>query len=623
MPPDLDTATITPPGQYAPPRQPDRVAPVAGPSATARRKTYRWDFLPENRERALALADRLSIAPAVARVLVNRGFDDAAISGIDLAAFLRPTLGALHDPFLLADMDRATARIALARQRGERVTVFGDYDSDGATSTALMVRVLRLVGVDVDFYIPHRLTEGYGMNAAAIEKLAASGTKLIVTVDNGVGGHTAIARAKVLGIDVIVTDHHQPDDGPLPEACAIVNPNRRDCSYPDKGLAGVGVAFKVAHGLLRVMAVDPAAAKAFLSSVLDLVAIGTISDSAPMLGENRALVHFGLERAGRSTNEGVRALLRLVDPEGSGASVPGHRIGFQIGPRLNAAGRIGSARICVELLVTDDRERASIMAAELDNLNRDRRTIEAGVFEDCMKRLAGQVDLAGDRVVVVCGPDWHLGVVGIVASRLMDIVDRPVIILSDQAGHAKGSARSARGFDMHAALGACREHLLEFGGHPNAAGLQLCSDDVPAFRRAINMHAAKTHGEAAVVRLPALNIDTELAPGELDAGLLRDLARLEPFGQMNCPPLFAARGLRLADTPKVVGTNHLKLQLLSGGKTVAAIGFGLGALAEGLAANPGARLEAAFVPSLNTYWNPPRVEMELKDIRPEKAAPEA
>lgn len=576
-------------------------------SSNGRRlKDYTWNY----RESATACAERLQqdlqISPVVARVVANRGLADC---GAALQEFARPALATLHDPFRLCDMQRAVERLASARQRGEHVTIYGDYDSDGITSTSLLLRTFRYVGISCDFYIPHRLDEGYGMNLPALDLIRARGTNLIVTVDTGICAVEQVRYAMSHGMEVIVTDHHQPDEH-LPEAIAVVNPNRHDCTYPTKGLTGVGVAFKVAHALLKSLSYPPQQATAFLRSLLELVAIGTIADFAPLTAENRVLVSHGLDQMANSQNAGIRELKRVAEILGGRPST--HQIGFQVAPRLNAAGRTHHAAICVELLTTEDSAVATEIARQLETLNQQRRTVEGQIFEQCLRYLDDHPAMKQDRVLVVHGQCWHLGVIGIVASKIMDLYDRPVIILSEQKGVAKGSARSIKMFNIHQALHSCSEHLLTFGGHPNAAGLQLLPEKVDAFRRAINAYALEVL-DGQDLR-PSLLIDTDVQATELNDALRRDLGMLEPYGHSNPAPMLSVRNLRLAEKPKIVGTNHLKLQFKCEGVPLSGIAFNMGGIVSELGGSS-ARFDVAFVPTINTYWQQPRVELEVKDMK--------
>jgi single-stranded-DNA-specific exonuclease len=371
------------------------------------------------------------------------------------------------------------------------------------------------------------------------------------------------------------------------------------------------VAFKFAHALLKRVGFPQNESTAFLRSVLDLVALGTISDYAPLLGENRVLVAHGLQQIRRTTNAGVAELVKLLNINTDKLAT--HHIGFQIAPRINAAGRTSHAGVCVELLTTNDRARAAEIAAQLDGFNTDRRNVESQIFQQCLQYVERHLDVERDRVFVVNGADWHLGVVGIVASRIMDMYDRPVIVLSEQQGAAKGSARSLKGFNIHAALCACQQYLNGFGGHPNAAGLSLDVDKIASFREAINAYAVQAGGDEDPC--PVLTVDTEVHAWELDDALMRDLPLLEPHGHSNPAPLLYARNLRIADAPRIVGTNHLKLQFKQEGRLIGAIGFGMGSRIQELQTSRSSAVEVVFAPTVNTYFAQPRVEMELKDLR--------
>jgi single-stranded-DNA-specific exonuclease len=573
---------------------------------TRRRKTYRWEFRDCFPEQAKSLVDRYRLNSVVASVLASRGL---GLEHESLIGFMNPKLSTLHDPLLMADMEKGVERTAQAIERGECIVVFGDYDADGITSTSLMFKALKRAGAACSWYVPHRIDEGYGISMAALERIAAGGARLIITVDNGISALAQVRRAQELGMDVIVTDHHQP--GPdLPEALAVINPNRRDCGYPCKHLTGVGVAFKFAHALLKRMGVAPAEAIEFLRSLLDLVAIGTIADFAPLAGENRVLVSHGLQRIAESSNLGIQTLRAHLKLNGA---VSATHVGFQIAPRLNAAGRTSHAEVAVRLLTTDDPEEAQVIVEELEGCNRLRRTMEGKIFDECMAFVDSQIDLSREPVVVVDGHGWHLGVIGIVASRVMDQVDRPVIILTHGSEYAKGSGRSVGGFNLFQALTACSDHLTAFGGHPQAAGLTIAPEKIAAFRAEINEFARENHGVEPLT--PSLVIDAEVDCRALDLELMNHLRYMEPFGQSNPHPVLATRGIRLHTQPRVVGEKHLKLQLVGDGVVVSAIGFNMGHLAGDLNAAGRVPLDVAFSPTVNTWQNETRVEMELKDLR--------
>lgn len=574
---------------------------------TSRLKTYRWEFRAHQTEHAQALAERYRLHSIVASVLANRGYGGTAPE--ELAGFMQPRLSSLHDPFLMKDMEVAVQRTATAIRNGETIVVFGDYDADGITSTAVMTRGLRFAGAACSFYVPHRIDEGYGLNTPALEKLAHQGTNLVITVDNGISGHDAIARANELGMDVIVTDHHQPGDT-LPPALAVVNPNRRDCTYPCPHLTGVGVAFKFIHALLKEMGRAPDESINFLRSLLDLVAVGTVADYAPLVGENRVLVSHGLQRIANSSNVGMSALrdaLKLPLP------ITAMHIAFQIAPRLNAAGRTSHAEIGVDLLMTDDLDEASSIVRELEECNKSRKQMETRITGEALKFVKERINLDTDHVIVVDGHNWHLGVIGIVAARVMDELGRPVIALSHMSNCVKGSARSVGAFNLYEALTHCESYLTAYGGHPNAAGLTLPAEKVPAFREAINEYA-RTNYDLSGLCTP-LVIDAEVKCGQLDMEMMSHLSYLEPFGQSNPQPVLASRGVRLNAQPRVVGDRHLKLQFASEDTIIEGIGFNLGYMAHELNGAVGAPMDVVFSPSVNTYWSVPRVEMEVKDLR--------
>ena len=576
------------------------------------KKTYRWEFRDQQLEKARSLEDRYSLHSVVASVLANRGL---ALEHEDMLHFMQPKLGTLHDPMLMKGMTAGANRVAEAVQSGEHIVVFGDYDADGITSTALMLRLLRYLGANCSFYVPHRVNEGYGMNTPALEQIARDGGRLVVTVDNGISGVPQVLRARELGLDVVITDHHQPGEE-LPAALAIINPNQRDCPYPCKHLAGVGVAFKFAHALLKTLGKPGAESIVFLKSVLDLVAIGTIADFAPLSGENRVLVSHGLQAIASSSHVGVATLCRHLKLNGP---ISAANVGFQIGPRLNAAGRTSHADLGVTLLTTDDPDEAAVIVDELEACNRTRRIIESTIFDECVAFVERNIDLNNEPVVVVDGHNWHLGVIGIVASRITDRLNRPVIVLTHLADHVKGSARSAGGFNLFEALVACGDKLTAFGGHPGAAGMTLPPENVQVFRQAVNAYARSTNQLGESVQ--PLVIDAEVECHLMNMQMMEHLRYLEPFGHTNPQPVLASRRIRLNAQPRVVGQKHLKIQFSSSGAIVDGIGFNMAEWASELNGAVGAEMDVAFSPTINNFWPVPRVEMEIKDLRLTTAAP--
>lgn len=507
------------------------------------------------------LTAALKLPRALCAVLAARGQVDAD----EAKRFLRPRLDMLPDATLLADGEAAAARIASAVRSGEMIFVHGDYDVDGICATALLTRWLRGRGGRVTPFVPHRLRDGYDFTAAGLDAAVACGAALIITVDCGSVAHETVKDAVSRGIDVIVTDHHTIA-GELPAALAVVNPQRADCAYPDKGLCGAGLAWKLAWLTAEALGVDPET----LYESLDLVALATVADLVPLKGENRVLVHFGLRRFAESPVAGIRALLARTGVDG--ASITSGQIGFVVAPRINAAGRIGESADALRLLLTDDDEEAAALASRVDEINTERRDEDQRTLEAALDQLERSFDAESDFGVVIAGEGWHPGVIGIVASRVVERIHRPVVMLALDTDKGRGSARSIPGFHLYDALAACAEHLGRFGGHRQAAGMDIDPASVPAFRSAFNEEA---RGRLAGEDLrPVLRPDVELALGEIDLQLIHWLGYLGPHGMGNAGPLFRVRSVRL-DRPRVVGSNHLKVTLVDGGTRVEAIGFGL------------------------------------------------
>ncbi|HEY3413244.1 MAG TPA: single-stranded-DNA-specific exonuclease RecJ [Armatimonadota bacterium] len=495
----------------------------------------RWKLAAECRADGNALAAALGVAPPIGRLLAQRGVleEDAALR------FLNPDVTDLHDPFLLCDMDKAVSRLSSAMDAGEVIAVFGDYDVDGITSAALLGRVLgklaRKPGT-IKTYVPHRHRDGYGLSPETIDHLHAEGAVVVVSADCGISGHAAAERATALGIDLIVTDHHEPQ-ATLPDAYAIVNPKREGSRYPFRDLAGVGVAFKLAQALASRRGVT---LEKFWPRFLDLVALGTVADNAPLLDENRAIVQLGLLRLSDTRKAGLRALLAAV-----GAlqrPIRAATISFQVAPRLNAVGRVDDAALGLELMMTQDVTRAQELVAMLERLNDQRREEQERIWQEASDAIRAQ-GLAQDKVIVVHGANWHKGVVGIVAGRLADVYHRPALVVATDGDVARGSARSASSFPMIDALGACRDFLTDYGGHSQAAGFDMLVANLPGLRAGLNRFADGYLEEDDII--PSLDVDLEIEPYEITLAAFRDLARLEPFGAGNREPLWMARGFKV------------------------------------------------------------------------------
>lgn len=551
------------------------------------------------------LASELRLPPAIAGLLVARGYTDPA----GARDFLRPRPDQIHPPGSLAGMEEALLRLERAHARQETILIHGDFDVDGICATALLVRALGAMGLRTEPFIPNRLRDGYDLTAAGVRAARLSGATLIITVDCGIVAHEAVAQAGALGIDVIVTDHHTPA-ATLPAAVAVINPQRSDCRYPGHELAGVGVAYKVAVALAERLGYPVERLHAYL----DLVALATVADLAPLTAENRALVRWGLNVLARTPNPGLRALLRACGLGGA-AEISAGQVGFILAPRLNAAGRMGDAMRGVRLLLTDDPHEAEALAGGLELENRRRQELDQETLAEALALLEESYDPRHDHAVVLASEDWHPGVIGIVASRIVERIHRPTILVALGQGEGRGSGRSIPGFHLQEALQQCAPHLLRFGGHRAAAGCSLAASELAAFRTTFNRVARERLGPELL--RPQLRIDALLPLEQANSELVRILTHFAPFGIGNPAPTFAAYGVRVEGKPRQVGSNHLKLVLGGGGKTLDAIGFGM---AERSAEFAG-RIDVAFKLEENRWRGRDGVERttvqaRLVDVRP-------
>jgi single-stranded-DNA-specific exonuclease len=540
-------------------------------SAAIIRIISRWKF-PDLTSQAeiAALAAELHIPQAAAQLLWHRGYRDPERA----AHFLNPRIEDLHDPFLLKDMDRAVARIRQAVAARESIEIHGDYDVDGVTSTVVLTKALELIGSDAGWHIPHRLNDGYGMQPAAVDEAFARGVRLIISVDNGTRADAAILRARELGIDVIVTDHHLPEKE-LPPALAIVNPSRTDCDYPNPNLCGAGVALKLAHALLLGLNWPEAKLCRVLDSFLKLVAIATVADIVPLTGENRIIVKYGLAGLGNVKNPGLRALL---DVAGFKDKIPNAtEVGFRIAPAINASGRMDSAGQAVRMFLTGDPAEAESIARELFTLNQERQTAERAIVQEILERCVAQPVSDSDAALVFWGEGWHRGVVGIVASRVMQRYHRPAVVMGVENGVAQGSGRSIEAFHLLDALESMRDIFTKFGGHAHAAGLTMSADQLEGFRDRLQRYAARRL--TAEDMCPVVAIDALLDLSDVTEDLWAALNQIAPFGRDNPRPLFGMRGAKLAGTPQLWKEKHLKLPVTQGGRTVIMKGFGMAELA--------------------------------------------
>lgn len=517
----------------------------------------KWEVRPLDKERAAAFAQTYGVPFFLAMLMNIRGLDDAA--------HLREFLGEgepLSDPFLLKDMDKAAARITRAVDNMEKIAVYGDYDADGVTSTAMLYSYLETRGADVIFYIPQREGEGYGMNIGAVEYLKEQGVSLIVTVDNGISSVQEVARANELGIDVVVTDHHRPQEI-LPDAVAVVDAYRPDDTSPYKHFSGVGIAFKL------LMALEDGAGDVedLLEAYSDLAAIGTIGDIVPLTGENRTLIRAGLERLSQSDRPGVQALLENAGI--AGKALTSTNVAFTLVPRINATGRMGAPERAVRLLISGYEEEAEVLSEEICADNEERRRVEAEIAEAAFADIEAKGYMK-DRVVVVDGENWHHGVIGIVASRVTERCGKPCMIISRGETEAKGSGRSIEGFSLFEAICACGDLLIKFGGHPMAAGITLKSENIEAFRKRINQYAAEHFPQMPT---QTITLDCKLNPAALSVSMAQSLTQLEPFGNGNPQPVFGLFNMELSNVTPVGGGGHLRLTLEKNGAVITAMRF--------------------------------------------------
>jgi single-stranded-DNA-specific exonuclease len=563
-----------------------------------------WVMRPAADPAAVAgLAGRLGLPGAVAALLLQRGHGGEAAA----RSFLRPRLDELHDPFLMAGMAAAAERILSAVRSGETILIHGDYDVDGAAATALLTRVIRALGGRAEPFVPLRMRDGYDFGAAGLREAARLGASLVVTVDCGVSAHETVAAASAAGLDVIVTDHHTPGDR-LPAALAVINPSRADCGYPEKTLAGTGVAFRLAQALWSQSGGD---AEEVLWH-LDLVALATVADLVPLTGGNRTLVRYGLRVLASSRKAGVRALLADAGLKPGEAPTAG-QLGHIVAPRINAAGRLGDAGVAVRLLLTEDEAEAASLAQRLEGENRQRQELDRRILDEALELLDEGYDPERDHGVVLAGEGWHPGVIGIVASRVVERIHRPTVLVALEAGaeRVRGSARSVPGFDLYAAIAACSEHLERFGGHRQAAGLDIRPERLDSFRAAFNDYAGTAL--TAEQRVPQLAIDLELPLAEASAELYRVLRHLGPFGVGNPTPVFAARGVELREA-RVVGSRHLRLRIAENGAELEAIGFGMADRRAEL--ERAGRVDVAFQLHEDEWNGRARLQARLQDVRP-------
>jgi len=512
-------------------------------------KAKRWIVRRQDAAQAASLARVLGVSPILAALLISRGYDDASSA----RSFLTPNNKQIHEPFLMLGMREAVARLEQAIDNQEPILIYGDYDVDGTTGTAVLLRALKLLGAQTGFHVPHRFTEGYGIQQAALERARNEGYKLVVSVDCGIRAHEPLYWARDNGLDVIITDHHLPDgDHGSPPALAVLNPNQVGCNYPDKHLAGVGVAFKLVHALFRERGRESQVA-----AFMKIVAIGTVADVAKLVGENRAIVALGLKDLAKARNPGLRALMEVAGC-GDGKGMTAYDLGFRLGPRINAAGRMDAAKAVVELFDTRDTEEARRLAIHLDTRNEERKVVQQQIIDLAVAELADN-GKPGSHVAVIAGKGWHRGVIGIAASKIAERINRPCVVFSIEGNVAHGSGRSIAAYHLLDGLTSCADLFEKFGGHSHAAGVTIRPERIDQLRERLNQHAASCL--TADDLEPSVTIDMELRAEDVTFGLTRELQSMEPYGAGNTRPVFCSRGLRLVSEPVVMKDRHLKMRL--------------------------------------------------------------
>ena len=560
----------------------------------------RWIVQKHDHVAARALAAALGVSPLAAALLIARGHD----SEEKALSFLNPCIDHLHEPYLLKGMRDAVGRVQKAIQNGEKILIWGDYDVDGTTGTTVLRKAIKILGGDSVYHIPNRFTEGYGVNIPALEQAKANGVSLAITVDCGIRSFEPLEWAKNNGLDVIVTDHHLSDEvRGNPPAYAVVNPNQPGCPYPDKHLAGVGVAFKLAHALLREKGLER-----MVPGFMKIAAIGTVADIMKLSGENRAIVALGLRDLTNTNNYGLKALMEISDCR---SDMKSYHIGFRIGPRINAAGRMDIARHVVELFECEEFEPARQLASMLDSRNRERQRMQQQITEMALLETENLFD---SKFVVVAGEGWHRGVIGLAASRIAERLYRPTIVLSIENGVAHGSARSVGSFHLLNALDKCADLFEQFGGHAAAAGMRIKTENIEPLRTALNAHALETLTDEDLI--PVLNIDAHVSSASLSLGLLDELSGFEPYGAGNPKPVFVTKDLYLRDEPLVMKDKHLKFWLQNNdGKRFEAVWWDGVERSKGRTLSPGKGIEIAYTAEANTWNGTTRLQLVVEDLR--------
>lgn len=567
----------------------------------------RWQLCRVEQGEVKALSQGLGVSPLIATLLLNRGCK----SPYEARVFLDAPLDSFHDPFIMKGMDLAVSRITEAINSPEKVLLYGDYDVDGITGTALLLQVLQEVGVDISYYIPRRLEEGYGLRPEVVRKAQEKGFRLLITVDHGTTAVQEISLAREMGLDVIVCDHHRPPPT-LPPAYAILNPHQEDCPYPFPALAGVGVTFKLAQALWSTVHgprfAESAGTKNCLPEYLDLVALGTIADVVPLTEENRTFVRHGLEQMALKPRPGISALREEAGLRDGPLSAG--QVAFILAPRLNASGRLGDPTLGLRLLISREEDEARALARDLEVQNRERQRIEREILEDARGEII-RLGVGRERAFVLARRGWHPGVIGIVASRLVEEFNRPAVLIALEDGKGRGSARSVPGLDLYWALSSCQNHLIAYGGHRLAAGFTIAEAEIEPFKDQFYYLARETLKEEDLV--PVLKIDSEVFLDDLSMEDAVELEALAPYGLGNPEPTFLARGLQVMKYPRQVGENHLKIKVRQKERVIDAIGFGLAELQGKITGSP-YQTHIAFYPEIDRYGGRQTLCLRIKDL---------
>ena len=568
---------------------------------------YKWNYeapTPERKEAAAQLAAEANVSPAIALMLMQRGLTTAD----DVRAYFRPQLQSLHDPFLMRDMDVAVERLNAAMGRKERILVYGDYDVDGCTAVALVYRLLQQYYSNIDYYIPNRDEEGYGVSRQGIDYAHETGVRLIIVLDCGIKAVDEIAYAKSLGIDFIICDHHVPDEQ-LPPAVAVLNAKRRDNTYPDLDLSGCGVGFK----FMQAFAISNGIAFSKLIPLLDLVAVSIAADIVPIMGENRILAYHGLRQLSQNPSMGLKA---VIDTCGMGGrDITMNDIIFKIGPRINASGRMQDGRESVSLLVEHNKQRAMQLAEQINQYNDERKELDKRMTEEATELVSHMPDLEQKSSIVIYNEDWHKGVIGIVATRLTETFFRPAVVLTRTGDSVTGSARSVSGFDVYKAVQSCQDLLENFGGHTYAAGLSLPVENVEAFKQRFEAYAAQHINEEQTS--PSIDIDAVLTFREISRKFQSELKRMRPYGPDNRKPVFCTQQVYDYGTSKVVGRNqeHIKLELVDSNSNNVMNGIAFGQSSEARYIKTKRAFDIVYTIEENTHKRG-EVQLQIEDIRP-------